>query len=142
MSDYAERTLAIIKPDAFTKGYAGKIINAIIEANFSIIGMKLLQLSKDEAGRFYDVHKGKYFYDRLCNFMSSNKIIVLALEHENAINKWRELMGSTDPNEAESGTLRKRFGVKITHNATHGSDCVESGIKEVSFFFKESELYK
>lgn len=142
MSDNVERTLAIIKPDAFTKGYAGKILDAIVEANFSIIGMKLLKLSKEEAGQFYDIHKGKYFYDRLCEFMSSDKIIVIALEHENAIHKWRELMGATDPNEADEGTLRQRFGVKITYNATHGSDCIESGKKEVSFFFKEFELYK
>lgn len=141
MSDNIERTLAIIKPDAFANGNSGKIIDTIIENKFNIIGMKLLHLSKNEAGEFYSVHKEKYFYDRLCEFMSSGIIIVIALECVDAIKKWRHTMGSTNPLEASEGTIRKKFGSTVTQNATHGSDCTKSGISEVDFFFKKSELY-
>lgn len=141
MSDNQERTLAIIKPDAYSKGYAGKIIDIIIQENLSIIGMKLVKLSKEKAEEFYSIHKGKYFFERLCNFMSSGKIIVIALEAENAIKKWRKIMGATDPAEAAENTIRHKFGTIVTQNATHGSDSKENGILEISFFFNESELY-
>lgn len=141
MSDSKERTLAIIKPDAFLKGYSGKIIDTIVESGLSIIGMKLHRMDKEEAGNFYKVHKGKYFYERLCDFMSSGNIIVMALEATDAISQWRTIMGSTDPQEAAEGTIRHRFGTVVTQNATHGSDCEETAQEEITFFFKESELY-
>lgn len=141
MSNKNERTLAIIKPDAYNNGNAGKILDIITKSNFNILGIKLLKLSIEKAGEFYQVHKGKYFYDRLCKFMSSGKMIVLALEAEGAIKKWRDIMGATDPTEAKEGTIRNKYGTTVTKNSVHGSDSIESGLSETSFFFEESELY-
>ncbi len=141
MSDQnVQRTLAIIKPDAFGKKLSGKIIDIIENAGLSIIGLKVLRLTAEKAGGFYAVHKGKPFYDSLLEFMSSGKIIVLALEGTDAINHWRSVMGATDPAKAEEGTIRKLYGTRIERNACHGSDAPETAEVELNYFFKPEEL--
>ncbi len=135
-----ERTLAIIKPDAVASKFAGKIIEMLEESGFSIIGMKKIKLSKEDAKKFYIVHKDRPFYDSLTTFMSEGPIIVMVLEKENAIEDYRKLMGATNPEEAEEGTIRKRFGKNIERNAVHGSDSKESASFEIPFFFSEIEL--
>ncbi len=135
-----ERTLAIIKPDAVASKYTGKIIEMLEESGFSIIGMKKIKLSKEDAKKFYIVHKDRPFYDSLTTFMSEGPIIVMVLEKENAIEDYRKLMGATNPEEAEEGTIRKRFGKNIERNAVHGSDSKESASFEIPFFFSEIEL--
>ncbi len=135
-----ERTLAIIKPDAVASKFAGKIIEMLEESGFSIIGMKKIKLSKEDAKKFYIVHKDRPFYDSLTTFMSEGPIIVMVLEKENAIEDYRKLMGATNPEEAEEGTIRKRFGKNIERNAVHGSDSKESANFEIPFFFSEIEL--
>lgn len=135
-----ERTFAIIKPDAFAAGNAGKIIARIYEEGFKILGLKKIFLSRAEAEGFYYVHKGKGFFDELMTFMSSGPCIVMVLEAENAILKWRELMGATDPEKAEEGTLRAEFGTFVGQNATHGSDAEDTAAYEISYFFSGLEL--
>lgn len=135
-----ERTLAIIKPDAVGRGIAGDILSRIHAAKFQIVAIKSLQLTKQEAGGFYTVHKQRPFFDELCNFMSSGKIIVMVLEAEGAITKWRETMGATDPAKAASGTIRKDLGTSIQNNCTHGSDAPDTAAFETSYFFAGSEL--
>ncbi len=135
-----QRTLAIIKPDARAEKYAGKIIDMIEQAGLSIIGIKQLHISADQAAEFYEVHTGKPFFEELIAFMSSGKIIVMALEGENAINSWRTVMGATNPAEAEEGTIRKLFGTAVNRNACHGSDAPETAATELNFFFNEEEL--
>ncbi len=135
-----EKTLAIIKPDAVSKKYSGRIISMIEEAGLSIIGIKLLRLTSDKAAAFYAVHTGKPFFAGLIEFMSSGKIIVLALEGENAITRWRRVMGATDPLKAEEGTIRKLFGTAVDRNACHGSDAPETAETELNFFFTPEEL--
>ncbi len=135
-----ERTLAIIKPDATKKGLIGKIIERIEREGFLIRGMKLLHLSEEKAGQFYIVHKEKPFYESLKKFMSSGEIVVMVLERENAIEHWRNVMGKTNPLEADKGTIRAEFGTNIERNAVHGSDSPENASKEISFFFSEWEL--
>lgn len=135
-----ERTFAIIKPDAFGAGNAGKIVARIYEEGFKIIGIKKLYLSKIEAEGFYYVHKGKPFFAELTDFMSSGPCIVMVLEAEGAILKWRELMGATDPKEAAEGTLRKEFGTYVGENATHGSDAADTAAFEIGYFFSGLEL--
>ncbi len=135
-----ERTLAIIKPDAFSRRDSGKIINRIYEEGFTIVGLKKIYLSKVEAEEFYNVHKGKPFFDGLTDFMSSGPCIVMVLEAENAIRKWRALMGATNPMDAAEGTLRREFGKSLGRNATHGSDAPETAAFEISCFFSRVEL--
>lgn len=135
-----ERTFAIIKPDAFRAGNAGKILARIYEEGFTVIGLKKLYLSKIEAEGFYGVHKGKPFFDELTDFMSSGPCLVMVLEAENGIAKWRQLMGATDPKEAEEGTLRRQFGTFVGENATHGSDAPETAAFEIGYFFSGLEL--
>lgn len=135
-----ERTFAIIKPDAFKAANAGKIIARIYEEGFKIIGLKKLYLSKIEAEGFYYVHKERPFFDELTDFMSSGPCVVMVLEAEGAIKKWRDLMGATDPKEAEEGTLRRQFGTFVGENATHGSDAPETAAFEISYFFSGLEL--
>ena len=137
-----ENTLAIIKPDAYEKGASGRIIDRIIEEGFEIMGMKSLVLTKRKVEGFYEIHKDKPFFNELTEFMSSGKCILLALRRKNAVNKWREVIGSTNPDEADSGTIRKLFGSNTGNNAVHGSDSKENGNIEVSYFFSESELFK
>ena len=135
-----ERTFAIIKPDAFAAGNAGKILARIYQEGFKIVGLKKLYLSKIEAEGFYHVHRERPFFDELTDFMSSGPCLVMVLEAEQAIKKWRELMGATDPAEAAEGTLRKEFGTFVGENATHGSDAPETAAFEISYFFAGLEL--
>ncbi|MDT8421089.1 MAG: nucleoside-diphosphate kinase [Desulfuromonadales bacterium] len=135
-----EQTFAIIKPDAFAAGHAGKILARIYAEGFKVVGLKKLYLSKVEAEGFYAVHKERPFFGELTDFMSSGPCIVLALEAEGAILKWRDLMGATNPAEAAEGTLRKEFGASIGENATHGSDAPETAAFELGYFFNGLEL--
>jgi nucleoside-diphosphate kinase len=135
-----ERTFAIIKPDAFQAGNAGKIMARIYEEGFKVVGLKKLYLSKIEAQGFYAVHRGKPFFDELTTFMSSGPCLVMVLEAEGAILKWRELMGATDPKAAADGTLRKQFGTFVGENATHGSDAPDTAAFEIGYFFSGLEL--
>ena len=135
-----ERTFAIIKPDAFAAGYAGKILARIYAEGFKVVGLKKLYMSKVEAEGFYAVHSERPFFGELTDFMSSAPCIVLALEAEGAILKWRDLMGATNPADATEGTLRKEFGASIGENATHGSDAPETAAFELGYFFNGLEL--
>ena len=131
-----EKTLAIIKPDAVRKGVIGKIISRIEDEEFKITAMRIAKLTKDEAKGFYILHKDKPFYGSLTDFMSSGPIILMRLERANAISRWREVMGATDPAKAEPGTLRRLYGSSIENNATHGSDAPETAAWELAYFFK------
>ena len=131
-----EKTLAIIKPDAVKKKLIGKIIQRIEQDEFKISKLKMLYLSKEEAEGFYTVHKEKPFYDSLTDFMSSGEIVVMILEGENAIERWRKAMGATDPALADPGTIRRQFGFSVERNATHGSDAPETAEWEITYFFK------
>jgi len=133
-------TFGIIKPDAVKKGHSGKIIDRILGDGFKIRGMKLVHLSKREAEGFYEVHKERPFFGELTEFMSSAPCIVMALEKENAVKSWRDLMGATNPSEAAEGTLRKDFAGSIGENAVHGSDSEENAAIEISYFFSKLEL--
>jgi nucleoside-diphosphate kinase len=135
-----ERTLAIIKPDAIGRGLTGEILSRIHAAGFQIVAMKSLQLAKAEAEGFYAVHRGKGFYDDLTTFMSSGKVFVMVLEGENAIARWRDVMGATDPAKAAPGTIRREFGTSIQNNCTHGSDAPETAAFEIGYFFADYEL--
>jgi nucleoside-diphosphate kinase len=135
-----ERTLAIIKPDAVAARHAGRIIQRIEESGFQIRAMRLLHLSKQDAEGFYAVHRERPFFPSLTAFMSSGPAIVLALEAQDAIRKWRALMGATDPAKADAGTLRKEFGRSIENNATHGSDAPETAAFELGYFFPGIEF--
>ncbi len=135
-----ERTLAIIKPDAVADNNAGRIITRIEESNLEIIAIKKLKLTAEQAGEFYAVHKGKPFYEDLVEYMTSGPVFVLALEGENAIKEWRDLMGATNPENAAEGTIRKAFGKSLSANATHGSDAAETSRVEVAFFFDTDEF--
>jgi len=132
-----EKTLAIIKPDAVKKKLTGSLIKRIEEEGFEIIELKMTRLNKEEAEGFYDVHKDKPFFNSLTDFMSSGKIVLMVLEKENAIEKWRQVMGVTDPALAEPGTLRHKYGFSIERNATHGSDAPETAEWEIQYFFPE-----
>lgn len=133
-----EQTFAIIKPDAVQAGNAGKIISTIEDAGFEILRLQKGQLSKDLAELFYDVHKEKPFFNELVEFISSGPIIIMALQKENAIEEWRNLMGATDPAKAQEGTIRKQFGSSIGQNAVHGSDGQDTARQELGLFFAES----
>lgn len=135
-----ERTFAIIKPNAFAAGNAGKIITRIYAEGFAIAGMKKLFLSKREAEGFYYVHKERPFFGELTDFMSSGPCLVMVLEAEGAIQKWRDLMGATNPANAAEGTLRREFGDSLEANATHGSDAPETAAFEIGYFFSGLEL--
>ena len=135
-----ERTFAIIKPDAVSKRVAGRILARIEEAGFVVRAMRMIRLSKREAEGFYHVHKERPFFGGLTDFMSSGPCVVMCLEAPDAIKKWRELMGATDPAKAEAGTLRKEFGASIDNNATHGSDAPETAAFELGYFFRGMEL--
>jgi nucleoside-diphosphate kinase len=137
-----EQTLAIIKPDAVAARYVGRIVQRIEEAEFQIRAMHLLKLSPVEAEGFYAVHRQRPFFKSLTAFMASGPVVVLALEAEDAIKKWRGLMGATDPAKADPGTLRKEFGASIEHNATHGSDAPETAAFELGYFFAGLELVR
>lgn len=133
------KTLAIIKPDAVQKGYAGEIISMIIKAGFKIKAMKMTQLSRSSAEGFYEVHKERPFFNDLVAYMTSSPCIPIALERDNAVEEYRKLIGATDPKKAAEGTVRKLFAVDIQMNAVHGSDSDENAEKEISHFFSRDE---
>lgn len=135
-----ERTFAIIKPDAFAAGHAGKILSRIYEEGFTVVGLKKLYLSKVEAEGFYYVHRERPFFGELTEFMASGPCIAMVLEADNAIQKWRDLMGATNPAQAAEGTLRRQFGKSVGENATHGSDAPETAAFEIGYFFSGLEL--
>ena len=135
-----DRTFAIIKPDAVKNGHTGNIYDRIQKFNFKIIGAKLLRMSQKQAEGFYGIHKEKSFFNDLIQFMTSGPCMVLALEKENAVESWRKAIGSTNPQEAEEGTIRKDFATNVQENAVHGSDSNENAQKEIAFFFLDSEL--
>jgi nucleoside-diphosphate kinase len=135
-----ERTFAIIKPDAVAEAKAGAILAKIEEAGFRILGMKMTRLSQAQAEGFYSVHKERGFFNSLVTFMTEGPVVVLALEREDAIAKWRELMGATNPANAAEGTIRKQFAASIERNAVHGSDAPETAAVEIPFFFSTAEL--
>jgi nucleoside-diphosphate kinase len=133
-------TFGIIKPDAVEKGHTGKIIDRILENGFKIRGMKLIHQTLKEAQGFYAVHAERPFYGELTEFMSSGPCVVLALEKDDAVKAWRDLMGATNPAEAAEGTLRKDFAGSIGENAVHGSDSNENAAIEIAYFFSKLEL--
>ena len=135
-----ERTLSIIKPDATKRNITGKIISCFEDSGLNIIAQKKILLTKERAEGFYSVHSDKPFFADLVNFMTSAPIIVQVLEGENAILKNREIMGATNPEEAEEGTIRKQFALSIEANSVHGSDSAETAIEEINYFFEESEI--
>jgi nucleoside-diphosphate kinase len=135
-----ERTFAIIKPDAVAKSFSGRILAKIEEAGFAVRAMRMIRMTKREAEGFYAVHRDRPFFGGLTDFMSSGPCIVMCLEAPDAIRKWRDLMGATDPSKAASGTLRKEFGASIDNNATHGSDAPETAAFELGYFFRGMEL--
>lgn len=135
-----ERTLSIIKPDAVSKNYIGEIIRRFEHANLRIVGIRMQCLTKEEAKRFYDVHRERPFFESLVSFMSSGPVVVSVLEGEDAIAKNRALMGATNPKEAEKGTIRADFAESIEANAVHGSDSKETAAVEIPFFFSRLDL--
>ncbi|PHR26915.1 MAG: nucleoside-diphosphate kinase [Desulfotalea sp.] len=135
-----ERTFAIIKPNAFADGNSGKILGRIYEEGFKVVGLKKLYMSIVEAEGFYHVHQEKPFFGELTDFMASGPCIVMVLEAEGAIKKWRDLMGATNPADAAPGTLRKEFGQSLGENATHGSDAPDTAAFEIGYFFSGLEL--
>ncbi len=135
-----ERTLMLIKPDAVKKGVEGKIIAHVQEKGFKLVALKKLKLTKEQAQQFYYVHKERPFFGELCEFMSSGPIVAMVWEGENAIEEIRKIMGATNPEEAEEGTLRKLYGTNIGENAVHGSDSKESAQFEIPFFFSRLEI--
>ena len=132
-----EQTLSIIKPDAVERNLAEEIKNIFLKNKLKIKDSKKIHITKDEAADFYKVHQSKPFYDQLCGYLSSGPIEVMILQGENAVLKNRELMGATDPKNAEDGTIRKLYGVSIDKNSVHGSDSVENAKIEINFFFKK-----
>ena len=137
-----EQTLTIIKPDAVQRHLAGKIIARLEAEGFVILGMKMVYLSKQDAERFYDVHRERPFFNDLTTFMSSGPAIPMILQRDNAIDKLREVMGATNPAEAAEGTIRKEYALDIEKNSIHGSDSPESAAIEIPFFFGQLECWE
>ncbi|HUS08086.1 MAG TPA: nucleoside-diphosphate kinase [Bryobacteraceae bacterium] len=135
-----ERTFAIIKPDAVASGKAGAILADIEKEGFKIRGLKMTRITKQQAESFYGVHKERGFFPSLVAFMTEGPVVVLALERENAIAKWREVMGATNPANAAEGTIRKKYAESIERNCVHGSDAPETAAVEIPFFFSGCEL--
>ena len=135
-----ERTFAMIKPDATERRVAGKIISRIEVEGFCILGMRLVSMTKAQAEGFYDVHRERPFFGDLTDFMSSGQTVVLALERENAIKHWRDVMGATNPGEAAEGTIRKEMGESIERNSTHGSDAPNTAAFELGYWFPGVEI--
>jgi len=135
-----ERTLAIIKPDAVAAGTAGQILARIEQAGFKILALKMIRMSLDDAAGFYAVHSARPFFKSLCTFMTQGPCIPMVLERESAIQKWRDLMGATDPAKAAAGTIRKDFAASIEANAVHGSDAIATAAFEIPYFFSALEL--
>ncbi|RIK69126.1 nucleoside-diphosphate kinase [candidate division KSB1 bacterium] len=135
-----ERTLAILKPDCVSAKKMGKVLDRIEQAGFRILGMKMVRLTPETAGKFYEVHKERSFYKDLVSFMSSDRVVPLALEKHNAVADFRKLIGATDPAQADAGTIRKDFATSKQNNIVHGSDSPENAMIEIAFFFAEREL--
>jgi nucleoside-diphosphate kinase len=135
-----ELTFGIIKPNAVASGHVGEILTMIQQKGFRVVGLKLRRISKDEAEAFYAVHKERPFFAGLVKFMTEGQVVVMVLERDDAIAKWRELMGSTNPANAAEGTIRKRFAESIERNSVHGSDAPETAAQEILFFFSTAEL--
>lgn len=133
-------TFGIIKPDAVRAGKTGYIIQRILDDGFELRGLKLIHMTLKEAEGFYAVHRERPFFAGLTEFMSSGPCVVMALEKENAVKSWRDLMGATDPAKAEDGTLRKEFGASVGENAVHGSDSEENAAIEIAYFFSQTEM--
>ena len=137
-----EQTLSIIKPDATSRNITGQVNSIIEKSGLKIIGQKRIKLTKDTAGKFYEVHKERPFFQDLVSFMASGPVIVQVLQGENAVALYRKVMGATNPQEAEVGTIRKEFALSIEANSVHGSDSIENAKKEISFFFSETEIFE
>ena len=135
-----EKTFIILKPDAVKNNHIGDILARIEKEKFRIAGLRLLNLSKADAKKFYEVHKERPFYDDLCNYMSSGPVVVACLEANGAVQKWRDLIGATDPKEAAPNTIRNLYAESKEANAVHGSDSAENAKNEIAFFFKENDL--
>ncbi len=132
-----ERTLAIVKPDAVRAHHTGKIIDKIEQENFTVIDLRKVQLDREQAEKFYEMHKDKKFFHQLVDYMTGGPVVVMILEKMNAIIDWRDLMGATDPAKAKEGSIRKLFGTDIGKNAVHGSDSPEAAHREIRFFFAD-----
>ena len=137
-----EQTLSIIKPDATSRNITGQVNSIIEKSGLKIIGQKRIKLTKETAGKFYEVHKERPFFKELVSFMVSGPVIVQVLQGENAVALYRKVMGATNPQEAEVGTIRKEFALSIEANSVHGSDSIENAKKEISFFFSETEIFE
>jgi len=134
-------TFSIIKPNAIRTGKTGPILSMINEAGFEISAIKMVQLTLQQAESFYEVHRGKSFFEGLVEFMTSGPVVVMILRHENAVEEFRRLIGPTDPGKAEPGTIRKTFAVSVKMNAIHGSDSDENAVREANFFFSDIERF-
>jgi nucleoside-diphosphate kinase len=137
-----ERTLGIVKPDGVRRGLMGEILKRIEDSGLKVVALKMRHLSRDEAEGFYYVHRGKPFFNDLVTYMTSGPVVLFVLEGENAIERYRRLMGATDPARAEKGTIRSDFGESLQCNTVHGSDGVESAKYEISYFFSTIEIVK
>jgi len=135
-----ERTLSIIKPDAVGNNNIGEIISKFEKAGLKIVAARMLHLSRQQAEEFYGIHKARPFFNDLVTFMISGPVVVMALEGDNAVSKNRDIMGATDPQKAEAGTIRREFAKTIDENAVHGSDSLENAKNEITFFFKPEEV--
>ena len=136
-----EQTLSIIKPDATSRNITGKVNSLIENSGLKIIGQKRIKLTKERAAKFYEVHKDRPFFQDLVSFMTSGPVIVQVLQGDNAVALYRKIMGATNPQEAEVGTIRKEYALSIEANSVHGSDSIESARKEIAFFFLETEIF-
>ena len=137
----SNRTFTMIKPDAVENGHIGAILNKINASGFKIVAMKYTKLTKEKAEKFYEVHSERPFYGELVSFMSRGPIVAAILEKENAVEEFRKLIGSTNPAEAEEGTIRNLYATSMGENAVHGSDSPESAAREISYFFNEDEIF-
>ena len=137
----SNRTFTMIKPDAMSKGHAGAILDRIIKEGYRVVALKMVKLSSEKAGEFYDIHRARPFFGELVEFMSSGPIIAAILEKDNAVASFRTLIGATDPAKADEGTIRKLFAASVGENAVHGSDSDENALIEGSFFFSGLEKF-
>ena len=137
----SNRTFTMIKPDAMSKGHAGAILDRIIKEGYRVVALKMVKLSSEKAGEFYDIHRARPFFGELVEFMSSGPIIAAILEKDNAVASFRTLIGATDPAKADDGTIRKLFAASVGENAVHGSDSDDNALIEGSFFFSGLEKF-
>ena len=135
-----QRTFSIIKPDATKRNITGSVISLIENSGLRIVGQKRIHLTINQAKKFYEVHKDRPFYNDLIEYMTSEPVVVQVLSGDNAVSRYREVMGATNPDEAETGTIRKIHALNIQENSVHGSDSEENAKKEIDFFFKEDEI--